>query len=98
MSDDLRDARTDPRANVFLTAILYAGAPYPVRIRNLSVHGALLEADSLPPEGATVRLQRGSLGALGEVAWQIGKHCGIRFNGRITLDEWVRRAGPKAQQ
>ena len=99
MAIDSNDPRSDPRSNVFLTATAYAGArSRPVRIRNLSVHGALLEGTSLPCDGSTVRLQRGSLIAVGEVAWQHDKHCGIRFNHPVNVEEWIKRAGPEGQQ
>lgn len=92
------DPRSDPRANVFLTATLYADGIYPVRIRNLSIHGVLIEGASLPCEGVAVRLRRGSLGLSGEIAWQRGKHCGVHFETPISVDEWVKGAGSAAQQ
>ena len=93
------DPRSGPRFNVFLMAMLHANSSAcPVRVRNLSPHGALLEGAELPREGAAVQLMRGSLCAAGEVAWQSDRHCGVCFNGTVDVDEWVKRAGPIGQQ
>ena len=99
MAVDSRNLRSDPRANVFLMAVVCVGtASYPVRVRNLSVSGALLEAGAVPSAGEKARLQRGSLCATGEIAWQSEKHCGFHFDQPINVEEWVKRAGPNAQQ
>ena len=96
---DEEDLRDSPRSNVFLTAVLDIGTTsYPVRVRNLSIFGALLEGDALPSDGAKVLLKRGSLRAEGTIAWQSERHCGVRLDGLIRVDEWIRRAGPAGQQ
>jgi hypothetical protein len=99
IATDDSDLRHTPRSNVFLTAVLCRGAnSFPVRVRNLSIFGALLEGDSLPSENSAVLLKRGSLCAKGEVAWQSDRHCGVRLDGSIDVAEWVKRAGPAGQQ
>jgi hypothetical protein len=91
--------RTKPRSNVFLSAVIFVGAvPLPVRVRNLSSQGALLDGGSLPSPGARVRLVRGDLSAEGEVAWQTGGQAGLRFAGEINVNEWVKRVGHPGQQ
>lgn len=93
------DPRSDPRASVFLTAVLYAGAAQtPVRIRNLSTQGALLEGADLPAEGTIVQIKRGSLSAAGDIAWSRDQHCGLRFAAVIEVASWIDRAGPIGQQ
>ena len=93
------DPRSDPRSNVFLTAVLCAGgARTNVRIRNLSAHGALLEGSGLPAEGAVVQIRRGSLSAAGDIAWSRDQHCGLRFASNIEVGAWIGRAGPIGQQ
>ena len=93
------ESRTDPRANVFLMAVLSTpGGSHPVRVRNLSSHGALLEADDLPAEGTAAVVRRGSLEVAGEIAWSSDHHCGIRFDRAIRVGEWIERAGPAGQQ
>jgi hypothetical protein len=91
--------RTKPRSNVFLSAVIYVGVvSLPVRVRNLSSHGALLDGGSLPPAGARVRLVRGDFSAEGEVAWQTGGQAGLRFAGEINVNEWVKGVGHPGQQ
>ena len=93
------DPRTDQRSHVFLMAVLRAGTiSCPVRVRNISNHGALLEGKGLPSEKQIVALRRGSLSVSGQIAWIAGQHCGIRFSKPITVAEWVDRAGPVGQQ
>ena len=91
--------RSQVRCNVFLAASLIAGAvPLPVRVRNLSSRGALLDGVSLPPAGVRVRLLRGELSAEGQVAWATHGHAGIRFAGDIDVAAWVKRLGHPGQQ
>lgn len=86
------DPRAHIRSNVFLTAvILAAGVTRPVRIRNISATGALLDGTGLPPEGSTVHLRRGSLSVNGEVAWQDRGYSGVRFNSDVVVKDWVKR-------
>jgi hypothetical protein len=93
------DPRLDPRSNVFLTAVLCsAESRAGVRIRNLSVHGALLEGGELPLGGAIVEIRRGSLSAAGEIAWSHDGYCGVRFLSTIDVSKWIQRAGPIGQQ
>jgi hypothetical protein len=91
--------RSEGRANVFLTATLAtSSAAIPVRIRNLSSRGALIDAPSLPPVGAKVSLQRGSLSAAGELAWEAGGVGGLNFDDAIDVPRWVQRSGHPGQQ
>ncbi|HJR82830.1 MAG TPA: hypothetical protein VJ775_02780 [Sphingomicrobium sp.] len=70
----------------------------PVKVRNLSVHGALLEGAALPPTGTAACLRRGRLQVEGIIAWRDRTHCGIRFESAVDVDEWVRRVGAGDQQ
>lgn len=91
--------RSQPRSNVFLAAALIIGtASHPVRLRNLSTRGALLDGPSLPPAGSRVRVLRGELSAEGEIAWQAHDQAGLRFSGEIDVDKWVQRIGHRGQQ
>jgi len=93
------DPRTDLRSHVFLMAVLSTGKiSCPVRVRNLSVHGALLEGSSLPADQRTVFLKRGSLAVAGRIAWASAQQCGIRFAEAINVNDWVDRPGPVGQQ
>jgi hypothetical protein len=93
------DSRSATRSNVFLAALLVTdSSSFPVRIRNLSPRGALLDGSSLPTAGLTVRLVRGGLTAQGRIAWQAGNQIGISFDDQIEVDQWVQRVGHAGQQ
>ena len=67
LNDDPRRSR---RANVlFAASIEVQGASTPVKLRNLSTEGALIEGDSLPVEGSEVIFRRNELSVGGCVAW-----------------------------
>jgi hypothetical protein len=74
------------------------GGSIPVRVRNLSSEGVLVEGAAFPPLGAKVILLRGRLRASGEVAWHRRSHCGIKFDRAINLVDWVQRVGHSGQQ
>ena len=93
------DPRTHPRSNVFLIATCSAeDSIQPVKVRNLSVHGALLEGSGLPALDSAVLLRRGGLKVSGTIAWRDETHCGIRFDKPIQVEDWVRRIGSQGQQ
>lgn len=93
------DPRLDGRSNVFLGAILRVGSKsWPVRIRNLSVNGALLDGGHTPKESEKVSIERGSLIASGSVAWSRDGHAGIRFDEVISIADWVKQPGHDGQR
>jgi diguanylate cyclase (GGDEF)-like protein len=76
-----------PRQGLLKVAGLqFNGMNMPVRVRNISTGGALLECDrSLPPE-AKVQLDLPGCGNLGaEVRWAEGKRMGIQFEDEFDL-------------
>jgi hypothetical protein len=84
------EKRFDPRSNIFVIATLYGGrAPAPVRVRNMSRHGALVEAAALPPIGTSVRLCRGGLSVTGEVMWVDEGKAGLHFDSMTSVGEWL---------
>ena len=91
--------RSGGRANVFLTATLDCGGRcVPVLIRNISARGALLDGKQLPPAGTRVRLLRGRLSALGEIAWVTEVQGGLKFDCDIDVASWVQRLGHSGQE
>jgi hypothetical protein len=77
---------------------LHAGAnQYPVRIRNISSRGALIDASKFPERGSRVRLSRGSLAITGNLAWQDEHYGGINFEHEIDVGSWTQRAGHRGQ-
>lgn len=87
--------RIEHRSNLFVIATLYAqSGSTPVRIRNISSTGALVEGGALPPAGSRVRLSRGSLTVAAEVVWLANGRAGLKFAGSIFVADWL----PKAQR
>lgn len=93
------DLRESDRSNVFLNATLdVSGVTSAVRVRNISVSGALLEGEQLPSHGIVVRLRRGQLEASGEIAWESGNYRGLQFTSPVDVPTWVKRVGHCGQQ
>lgn len=77
--------RRQRRSNVLMTATLeYSGMSLPVKMRNLSSQGALVEAEDLPVEGANVVFRRQELSVAGRVVWLRGKQAGIAFGAPLA--------------
>lgn len=92
---DRRDSA--PRKNLLLAANIEAGARVvPVRIRNLSESGALIDGGALPEVGTDLKLRRLEIEIGATVVWRLGGRCGIRFAGRVHVDDWAlgKRRGP----
>jgi len=90
--------RAETRSNIFVAAtIVSARASGPVRIRNMSSLGALVEGSVMPPEGERVQISRGSLQVSGIVVWQSGSRAGIRFDRTVSIADWLPR-GSRTQQ
>ncbi len=79
------------RKNLMLAAsIESAGSKAPVRIRNLSETGAMLDGAALPGAGASLLLIRADIQVSASVVWCAGGRCGIRFdNVAASVDEWI---------
>ena len=91
--------RTDMRSNMFVTAVLYAdGGSVPIRIRNMSRGGALIESAIIPPEASQVRLSRGSLSVGGHIAWRRDNRAGIRFDAAVEVANWLPRGNKPTEQ
>lgn len=88
-----KDLRRSVRTSMFVSATLRtATQANPVRVRNMSAKGALIEAPSLPPVGTTVELSRGALAAVGTVAWAESGRCGLALTGVVDTAAWMSRA------
>ena len=84
------DARREPRTSLFVMATLYVGSgSSPVKVRDLSSAGALIEGGAIPPPGTSVRLCRGSLNITGEIVWHSGGRAGLRLESSISVAEWL---------
>jgi hypothetical protein len=83
--------RRSRRSNVLLAASIEAsGASLPVKLRNLSTEGALVEGEDLPVEGSEVLFRRNELSVNSRVAWVHGKHAGVAFRRPIAQEDVLR--------
>ncbi len=77
--------RNPRRSRVLLSARLESSArQQDVRIRDLSIKGALLEAPDPPPLGEEVTLSCGDTALRGKVAWHDEVLVGIEFTQPLT--------------
>jgi hypothetical protein len=85
-----------PRKNLMLGVTIEAGSlKTPVRLRNLSVSGAMLEGSTLPDPGMKLILQRSEIRIGATVVWRMQGRCGVSFDDVTTsVEEWV--AGTRA--
>ena len=93
------DGRREPRTNMFVMATIYAETgSAPVKVRNMSSSGALVEGAVLASAGATIRLCRGSLNAIAEVVWSREGRAGLRFGSTVSVADWLPRGQAIAPQ
>jgi hypothetical protein len=87
---DAPHERSESRNNLFVVAALSSTtASGPVRVRNMSPHGALIEGPVLPPEESPLRLSRGSLGVTGHIVWRRDNRAGVRFDSAVSVADWL---------
>lgn len=78
------DERRSARANVLLVAAVECGGVrIPVRVVNLSAHGALVLSEAVPSEDTSVVFRCNGLIVEGWVAWVRPPHAGIHFSETI---------------
>lgn len=79
-----------PRKNVMLAASIAADTvSAPVRIRNLSEAGAMIDGPALPATGSTLELRRLELSMAASVIWNRDGRCGLRLAAPIVVDDWI---------
>jgi hypothetical protein len=84
---------------MFLAAVLKGAAfSVPVRIRNMSGAGALVEGAAGPDSGSAVRLIRGPLMIPAVVVWSVEGRCGLRFSSPVSVREWLAPPSNREQQ
>lgn len=78
------------RKNMMLAATIAAGTVCaPVRIRNLSETGAMIDGAALPETGSTLTLTRLQLSIAATVVWNREGRCGLRLHAPVTVDDWI---------
>jgi hypothetical protein len=61
----------------------------PVRIRNISETGAMIDGAAFPPIGTTLILRRLDMSVRATVIWHMAGRCGIHFEGLVSVPDWV---------
>ncbi len=91
--------RKTRRSYVLMTASLeLSGMSLPVKLRNLSADGALVEGDKLPIEGSALLFRKGELSVTGRVAWAKTRHAGISFDRPLAAHQVMRHIpAPRAR-
>ena len=93
------DLRVCPRTAMFVAATsVSANRVQPVRIRNMSRDGAMLEGAVLPAPGDEFELVRAHLRVSARSMWTSGNQCGVSFKAPIDVVEWMARIAPGHQQ
>jgi len=84
--NEQRDSRRHPL--IWSGVLHYDFASTPVRLRDISESGALIECQSTLPVGAQPLLDLGEAGEIfGTVTWAIGDHMGLKFNERFDMQQ-----------
>jgi hypothetical protein len=90
--------RRSRRSPVLLAASLEVdGVVTPVKLRNLSEEGALVEGDNLPSEGSVAFFERNELRLKSRLVWVQGNFAGVAFARPLQQSEVLRNV-PKPQQ
>jgi hypothetical protein len=78
------DERRSARSNVLLKAVVEHGVErFPVRVLNLSAHGALVQGDALPDFDQPVTFVGGEVATSAWVAWVNPPLAGISFEKEV---------------
>ena len=72
-----------------LATMAAASGSAPIKIRNMSQGGALLEGGALPPVGEHLSLRRGELVVSGHVVWRQQGKAGLSFDCAVEVMDWL---------
>lgn len=82
-----------------MAATLYADTgSLPIRIRNMSRSGALIESAVLPELGEKISVKRGQLQAAGRIVWRSGRRAGVSFEAAVHVSDWMKRQMSEGQE
>jgi hypothetical protein len=91
------DERRSERANVILSATIEDGrSRIPVRVSDLSPHGALVIGKGLPAEETQVTFRCSGASVQSWIAWSRAGRAGIQFGTSVQPDALTQReSGPR---
>jgi hypothetical protein len=82
------ERREGPRYRVLLVAKLVTTTDeQPVKIRDISTWGAMVEGGKLFSKGTDLILQRGATEIFAKVSWNNGRRCGLEFDDALSAAE-----------
>lgn len=91
--------RRSRRSPVLLAASIEVGGAFvPVKLRNLSEVGALIEGERLPAEGSVTVFERKEMHLPSRVVWVQGNYAGIAFDTPLDREQVLRHVpAPRAR-
>jgi hypothetical protein len=96
-SEGVQNRRSNRSPVLLSAAIELNGATLPVRLRNLSEEGALIEGDRLPHPGLPVFFERNGLRVRSRIMWVEGGFAGVKFEHPLEPEELLRHV-PRPRQ
>jgi hypothetical protein len=91
MDEGTMKQRRSRRSSMLLSATIeVAGDAVPVKLRNLSEQGALIEGERLPLEGAVTVFERNDLRQKSHVVWVQGRFAGVAFDRPLEAGQVLR--------
>lgn len=84
------EMRQTQRVNTLFAADAQVGSStWPVKVRNISQFGALLETSVKVDVGSSIVIKRGILRAAGEIVWRRQSAFGVRFFEPADVEQWL---------
>lgn len=84
------EQRRERRTHLMVMATLgWDAGSTPVRVRNMSARGAMIEASVMPKPGYLVMLKRGRLKVGGQIAWAASGQAGLAFSELVSVADWM---------
>ncbi len=97
--DPASEGRHQTRTHLFVAATIYADSgSTPVKIRNMSQSGVLIEGAVLPDVGERITLKRGRLHATGWITWRVERKAGVRLEAAVHVADWMARQVSSEQE
>lgn len=94
---EIRRAKRHPL--IWSGVLLFNGKSVPIRVRNISATGAMVQCSSPVPAGAEAVLQLSdSLSVLASVGWTVGDQIGLRFAADFDVTQLARSTPEVAPQ
>ncbi|MBT2132770.1 hypothetical protein KK137_00355 [Croceibacterium sp. LX-88] len=81
-----------------LATMATTSASGPIKIRNMSAGGALIEGESLPNIGEHLKLVRSGLSVSGKVVWRQPRKAGMCFDREVQVSDWLPAGSGTTQQ